>query len=78
MKQWKERYTANDYHKLSDEVRDDWDLEGAVEDLRLFLRVGYRVANTEKYPEWKEGTEFRAKREAMLSGPADSVKAKYQ
>ncbi|AKD03007.1 M28 family metallopeptidase [Pontibacter korlensis] len=67
VKNWKARYTANDYHKLSDEVRDDWNLEGAVEDLQLFLRVGYRVANTEKYPEWKEGTEFKAKREEMLS-----------
>ncbi|MEJ8803663.1 M28 family metallopeptidase [Pontibacter sp. H249] len=78
VKQWKERYTANDYHKLTDEVGDDWNLEGAVEDLKLFFRVGYKVASTEKYPEWKEGTEFKAKREAMLSGPADSVKAKYQ
>ncbi|WP_266203850.1 M28 family metallopeptidase [Pontibacter kalidii] len=73
VKQWKERYTANDYHKLSDEVRDDWNLEGAVEDLQLFLRVGYRVANTEKFPEWKEGTEFRAKREETLSRASPSM-----
>lgn len=67
VKQWKERYTANDYHKLTDEVSNDWNLEGAVEDLQLFLRVGYRVANTAKFPEWKEGTEFKAKREETLS-----------
>lgn len=72
VKQWKQRYTANDYHKLSDEVRENWNLEGAVEDLQLFLRVGYRVANTEKYPEWKEGTEFKAKREETLSKSAAS------
>lgn len=64
---WNESYTANDYHKLTDEVRDDWNLNGAVEDLQLFLRVGYRVANTEKMPEWKPGTEFKAKREETLS-----------
>ncbi|QCR23848.1 M28 family metallopeptidase [Pontibacter sp. SGAir0037] len=61
------QYTANDYHKVSDEVHDDWNLQGAVEDLQLFFRVGYRVANTPQYPEWKPGTEFRAKREQMLS-----------
>ena len=72
VKKWQERYTANDYHKLSDEVRDDWNLDGAVEDLQLFLRVGYRVANTARYPEWKEGTEFKAKREEMLSRTAAS------
>ena len=67
VQKWQENYTAKDYHKLSDEVRDDWNLEGAVEDLKLFFRVGYRVANTPEYPEWKEGTEFKARRDEMLS-----------
>ncbi|WP_089321299.1 M28 family metallopeptidase [Pontibacter ummariensis] len=70
VQKWSENYTANDYHKLSDEVREDWNLEGAVEDLQLFLLVGNKVANTEKLPEWKPGTEFKAKREAMLSSSA--------
>jgi hypothetical protein len=30
--------------------------------------VGYRVAQGDKFPEWKEGTEFKAKREASLKG----------
>ncbi|GAB3826394.1 M28 family metallopeptidase [Pontibacter rugosus] len=67
VKKWNERYTANDYHKLTDEVRSDWNLAGAVEDLQLFLRVGNRVANSTQLPEWKPGTEFKAKREEMLS-----------
>ncbi|TXK22054.1 M28 family peptidase [Pontibacter qinzhouensis] len=61
-----EAYTSNDYHKVSDEVRDDWNLEGAIEDLQLFFRVGYRVANGTRYPEWKDGTEFKARRDKML------------
>jgi Zn-dependent M28 family amino/carboxypeptidase len=59
-------YTANDYHKPSDEIKPDWDLRGAVEDLRLFLTMGYRVARAAKYPEWRAGNEFRAIREAQL------------
>ena len=59
-------YTEKDYHKVTDEVKPDWDLSGAVEDLQLFFQVGYRVAQGEKWPEWKSGTEFKAKREASL------------
>jgi Zn-dependent M28 family amino/carboxypeptidase len=62
-------YTANDYHKPSDVVKRDWDLSGAVEDLQLLFRVGYRVAQAERWPEWKPGTEFRARREEMLHRP---------
>jgi Zn-dependent M28 family amino/carboxypeptidase len=62
-------YTTNDYHKLTDEVKPDWDLTGAVEDMQLLFQVGYRVAQGDKWPEWKPGTEFKAKREAMLKRP---------
>lgn len=62
----RDEYTEKDYHKPSDEIKPEWDLSGAAEDLRLLFTVGYRVANTDKYPEWKAGTEFKAKREAML------------
>jgi Zn-dependent M28 family amino/carboxypeptidase len=61
-----EEYTAKDYHKLSDEVKPDWDLSGAVLDLRLLAELGYRVAQGDRFPEWKPDSEFRARREAML------------
>ena len=65
-KKKRDEYTRNDYHKPSDEVKPDWDLSGAVEDAQLLLTVGYRVANADKFPEWKPGNEFKAKRDAML------------
>jgi Zn-dependent M28 family amino/carboxypeptidase len=61
-------YTQHRYHSPSDVVMPDWDLSGAREDLKVFFAVGYRVAQAAKYPEWKPGNEFRAKREAMLKG----------
>jgi Zn-dependent M28 family amino/carboxypeptidase len=64
--QKRQEFTAKDYHKPSDQIKPDWDLSGAVEDARLLFLLGYRVAQDEKWPEWKPGTEFRAKREAML------------
>jgi Zn-dependent M28 family amino/carboxypeptidase len=65
-KQKRDEYTNNDYHAPSDEVKPDWDLTGAADDAELFFAVGYRVANGDKFPEWRPGNEFRAKREAML------------
>ncbi|MGH9766741.1 MAG: M28 family metallopeptidase [Blastocatellia bacterium] len=59
-------YTERDYHKVSDEIKPDWDLSGAAEDLQLLFQVGYRVAQGEKWPEWKPGTEFKARREEAL------------
>jgi Zn-dependent M28 family amino/carboxypeptidase len=62
----REEYTANDYHKPSDEIKPDWDLSGAVEDTQLMFMVGYKVANTTRFPEWKPGNEFRARRDAVM------------
>jgi Zn-dependent M28 family amino/carboxypeptidase len=62
----RDEYTANDYHQPSDEIKPDWDLSGAVEDVRLLFLTGWDVAQTPAYPEWKPGTEFRARREEMM------------
>jgi hypothetical protein len=37
-----------------------------AEDLQLLLEVGYHVAQTDRYSEWKTGTELNAKREKTL------------
>jgi Zn-dependent M28 family amino/carboxypeptidase len=65
-KQKSDYYTANDYHKPSDEVKADWDLSGAVDDLRVYFEIGYNVAQTYAFPSWKPGTEFKAKRDAIM------------
>ncbi|XBH03953.1 M20/M25/M40 family metallo-hydrolase [Singulisphaera sp. Ch08] len=62
----REEYTQNDYHKVSDQVKPDWDLTGAVDDLKLLWEVGYRLAEGDRFPEWSAGSEFRERREAML------------
>jgi len=66
-KKIRDDYIAHDYHKPSDQVRPDWDMSGAVEDLELFFRVGYEVAQGETFPAWKPGAEFEAQRLQMLS-----------
>ncbi len=59
-----QRYTLNDYHKVTDEFRADWDLTGMAEDVRLFFELGRRLANSHEWPNWHEGNEFRAIRDA--------------
>jgi len=61
-------YVAHDYHKPSDQVKPDWDLSGAVEDLRLLMELGYTIAQAHDYPQWKNGSEFMARRDAMMGG----------
>jgi Zn-dependent M28 family amino/carboxypeptidase len=69
-KQKRDEYTEKDYHKPSDEIKPDWDLAGAVEDARLLTMIGYSVAQDDKYPEWKAGSEFKAKRDELMRGVA--------
>ena len=64
--QKKDDYTAHHYHQVSDEVNPEWDLSGAAQDMQLLFEVGDQVANSNKFPEWKSGTEFKAKRDQML------------
>jgi Zn-dependent M28 family amino/carboxypeptidase len=58
-KEKSDAYTANDYHKPSDTVRPDWDMSGAVQDLQYYWMLGYRLAQAEKYPQWKPGSGFK-------------------
>ncbi len=59
-------YIANDYHKVSDEVKPGWTFEGAAQDTAFLFQVGLRVANGDKWPEWRPGNEFKARRDAQL------------
>ena len=64
----REEYTANDYHAVSDEVKQDWDLSGALDDLTFMYHMGARLAATDEWPEWSATSEFRAIRQQQRSG----------
>jgi Zn-dependent M28 family amino/carboxypeptidase len=61
-------FTRINYHKPSDTIRPDWDLAGAVQDVQVYYAVGSAVANATTRPEWKPASEFKARRDAMMSG----------
>lgn len=60
-------WVAEHYHKVSDEYRDDWDLRGVLEDLELLFGVGHELSETAEWPNWVEGNEFRAARDASAA-----------
>lgn len=60
----KDRYTATRYHMVTDEFDETWDLTGAVADVQLYYEIGEAVIQSDIWPNWNEGTEFRAIREA--------------
>lgn len=66
--QKKDEFVAKHYHQPSDQVDPGWDLSGGAQDVQLLFEVGYQVANGERWPEWKPGNEFKAKRDEALKG----------
>jgi Zn-dependent M28 family amino/carboxypeptidase len=56
-------FAQRDYHRPTDDVKPDWDLAGAVEDLRLLFDVGSRVAADAAYPAWRPTSEFKRARD---------------
>ena len=62
-RQWIEEYTADHYHQPSDEYSPDWDVRGNLMDLAIYYDVGLMLANSDRWPNWRQGTEFRAIRD---------------
>ncbi len=58
-------YTMNRYHKPSDEYSPDWDLSGITRLLNVFTETGADMAYSDIWPNWREGNEFRAMRDAQ-------------
>lgn len=59
-------YASEKYHNPADEYDPNWDLSGGVDDLRLFYRIGSKLANSNEWPEWTDGVSFKAIREESL------------
>lgn len=58
-----EDYTEHRYHKPQDEYRDDWNWDGAVQDLQLYYRLGRQLADGTAWPNWYPTAEFRSIRD---------------
>jgi Zn-dependent M28 family amino/carboxypeptidase len=71
IKEKSEEYLKNRYHTPLDEIGEDWDLRGLVQDIELWFDVGLAVADSDMWPNWYEGNEFRSVRDHSRSGAAE-------
>ena len=62
-----EDYNTNHYHAASDEYSEDWDWAGVMQDLDLYFRLARALGNSGEWPNWLEGDEFRATRDASCA-----------
>jgi len=52
-------WLANNYHKVTDEYEDWWDLNGVADDAKLLFEVGYLLSNESRFPKWSAQSEFK-------------------
>jgi len=64
-KRFEETYRKERYHKPADEYNNSWDLSGIENTAEILFQLGYDLANSEEWPNWYEGNEFRSLRDKM-------------
>lgn len=61
-------YTELRYHKPADEYDNSWDLSGIKQASEILFELGYNLADSNDWPNWYEGNEFRALRDEQRAG----------
>ena len=56
-------YVTNRYHQPADEWQASWTFAGMAHDLGVLYQVGADLANSDRWPDWSQDSEFRAKRD---------------
>jgi hypothetical protein len=61
-----EDYNKNRYHQPTDVYDLRWDFTGVIQNVTAYYKVGDKLANSDEWPTWKDGSEFKAIREKSL------------
>jgi Zn-dependent M28 family amino/carboxypeptidase len=61
-------YLKHHYHQPSDEFNPNWDLSGPLQDLDALYAFGLNLADSDAWPDWYKGNEFRAARDREMAG----------
>jgi Zn-dependent M28 family amino/carboxypeptidase len=69
-----EEWERQRYHQPSDQIDASWNLDGAVDDVRLMAVVGLRIADAAVLPAWKPDDEFAAARRHALEAVQSGMK----
>lgn len=57
---------AANYHSVSDEINEFWDMAGMESDVRLIFRASFDIINRDEMMRWTPGDEFEAIRQNYL------------
>jgi len=68
-----EDYGKNRYHQPTDVYDMRWNFDGVMQNVKAFYGLGEKLADSDVWPVWKDGSEFKAVREKSL---ADGAKKK--
>ena len=66
-KAMEDAYTRDRYHQPADQWEADWTFTGMARDLQLLYTVGSDLANSDRWPNWSQDSEFRAARDATAA-----------
>ena len=61
-------YREHHYHQPSDEFDPKWDLSGPIQDIQALYAFGEILGNSDQWPNWYQGNEFRAIRDKSRAG----------
>lgn len=67
-KAFADAYTADRYHQPADEYDSGWDMSGIEQEVTTLYTLGRDIANSTDWPEWYDGNEFKAIRDASRAG----------
>ncbi|MBO7942027.1 M28 family peptidase, partial [Streptomyces sp. S9] len=58
-----EAYVKDRYHQPADQWEASWTFQGMARDLQILYTLGSDLANSNRWPNWAEDSEFRAARD---------------
>lgn len=62
-REMRDQYTTSNYHRPSDEYDEaTWNFDGMIQDGQLYLDIGLGLANSQRWPVWYDGSEFKTDR----------------
>jgi Zn-dependent M28 family amino/carboxypeptidase len=66
-----EQYQTEAYHGVKDEYNESWDLAGLNQSIDAIFNISNELANSSQWPNWYEGSEFKAVRDLSRAAKDD-------
>ena len=63
-----EQYRVDAYHGVADEYDESWDLDGLNQSIDVIFNISNELANSQQWPNWYDGNEFKSIRDASREG----------